>query len=238
MPVQRLNGDRPVDPPGFLGRPQQESKLKLVSWNINATRTKLDKHIVQSFLINYDIISINEIKTPLSLSIPGYKCYKSAHVEGTHRGGTALFIKNYLIPCITNMDQSVADQVWVQFSCVIGVVIGFCYIPPSDSPYFNHLSFSAIQEKIRSFDNDKKFVIIGDLNSRFGSSVRNLPIKSEIPDSHLYTYPAIPDDVPVANDNAYVLGTICSDNDLLVVNNLSTPSTFFRGGKTFKKKNL
>ena len=131
-----------------------------------------------------------------------------------------------------------ADQVWVQFSCVIGVVIGFCYIPPSDSPYFNHLSFSAIQEKIRSFDNDKKFVIIGDLNSRFGSSVRNLPIKSEIPDSHLYTYPAIPDDVPVANDNAYVLGTICSDNDLLVVNNLSTPSNFFRGGKTFKKKNL
>ena len=226
-----------MDPSGFLGKPQQESKLKLVSWNINAAKTKLDKHIVQNFLIDYDIISINEIKTPLSLSIPGYRCYKSVNVKEVHRGGTALFIKNYLTPFITNMDQSVPDQVWVQLSCVTGVAFGFCYVPPSDSPYFNHQSFSAIQEKIESFDGDKKFVVIGDFNARFGSSVRNLPIKSKIPDAHLYTYPSLPDDVTIANDNAYVLGTICSDNNLLVLNNLSNVTKLFRGGKTFKKKN-
>lgn len=109
--------------------------------------------------------------------------------------------------------------------------------PPSDSPYYNHFCFSAIQEKIRSSGSDKEFVIIGDLNSRFGLSVRNLTVKSEIPDSHLYAYPLLPDDVSVANDNAYILGTICSDNDLLVLNNLSTPTKVFSGGKTFKRKN-
>lgn len=226
-----------MDAPGFLGRPQKESKLKIVSWNINADRTKLEKHIVQSFFIHYDIININEIKTPLPLSVPGCKCCKSVHVEGEHRGGTAVFIKNYLTHFITNMDQSVTNQVWVQFSCVKGVLFGFCSIPPSDSPYFNHLSFSAIQEKIRSFDNNKEFVIIGDLNSRFGLSIRNLPVKSEIPESHLYTYPAIPDDVSVANDNAYILGKICSDNDLLVLNNLSTLQSHSEVGKLLRRKN-
>ncbi len=107
-----------MDAPGFLGRPQQESKLKIVSWNVNAARTKLEKQVVQSFLINYDIIRINETKTSLPLSIPGYKYYKSLHVQEAHRGGTAVFIKNYLTPFITNMDQSVIDQVWIQFSCV------------------------------------------------------------------------------------------------------------------------
>lgn len=164
--------------------------------------------------------------------MPGYKCYKSVDVQEAHRDGTAVFIKNYLTPFTTNMDQSVTDQVWVQFSCVVGVVFGFCYIPPHDSPYFNHLSFSSIQEKIRNFDSDEEFIIIGDLNSRFGLSIRNLLVKSEIPDSHLYTYPAIPDNVSVANENAYILGTICSDNDLLVLNNLTNS---FKDGKTFKK---
>lgn len=111
------------------------------------------------------MISINEIKTSLPLSIPGYKCYKSVQVQEAHRGGTAVFIKNYLTPFITHMDESGTDQVWAQFSCVTGVVFGFCYIPPSDSPYYNHFSFSAIQEKIRSSGSDKEFVIIGDLNS-------------------------------------------------------------------------
>ncbi len=62
-------------------------------------------------------------------------------------------------------------------------------------------------------------------------------MKSDIPDAQLYTYPIIPDDVRIANDNAFVLGTICSDNGLLVLNNLSTPSRYFRGGRTFKKIN-
>lgn len=226
-----------MDSPGFLGRPQQESKLRIVSWNINAAKTKLEKCNVQKFLIDYDIIGINEVKTSLPLTLPGYKCYRSINVQQAHRGGTAVFVKDYLTPFITSVDNSVPDQVWIQASCMKGVVFGFCYVPPSDSPYFSHVSFSAMHEKITSFVNNEKFVIIGDFNSRFGSSVRNLPMKSEIPDAQLYTYPIIPDAVGVANDNAVLLGSVCSDNALLVLNNLSTPLKCFRGGKTFKKKN-
>lgn len=119
------------------------------------------------------------------------------------------------------MNHSVIDQVWVQFSCVIRVVFGFCYISSHDLPYYNYSSFSAIKDIIRIFDNNKEFITIGDVKSRFDLSIRNLPIKSEIPDSHFYTYPYLPDDVSVANDKAYVLGRICSDNDLLVLNDLS-----------------
>ena len=36
-------------------------------------------------------------------------------------------------------------------------------------------------------------------------------------------------------DNAYVLSTICIDNKLLVLNNLKTPTNYFRSGKTYWK---
>ncbi|MPC08434.1 hypothetical protein E2C01_001021 [Portunus trituberculatus] len=57
-------------------------------------------------------------------------------------------VKNYLAQSAMNVDTSTADQVWLQFPCVPGVVFGCCYIPPSDSPYFSHSSFASIQDKI------------------------------------------------------------------------------------------
>lgn len=119
---------------GFLGRSQQESKLKIVSWNINAAKTKLEKYFVQKFLNDYDIVSINEVKTPLSLTLPGCKCYESINVQEAQRGGTAVFVKNFLTSFIPSVDNSMPDQVWVHLSCMVGVVFGFCYVPPCDSP--------------------------------------------------------------------------------------------------------
>lgn len=130
------------------------------------------------------------------------------------------------------MNHSVIDQVCFQFSCFVGVVFGFCYIPSHGLPYYNYSSFSAIKDIKRIFDNSKEFITIGDVNSKFGLSIRNLPIKSELPDSHFYTYPYLPDDVSVENDSAYVLGRMCSDNDLLVLNDLSAPAKSVTEEKT------
>ena len=48
---------------GFLGGPHQNDKtLNIISWNINGSKTKLDKPIVNNFLSFYDIICLNEIK--------------------------------------------------------------------------------------------------------------------------------------------------------------------------------
>ena len=76
---------------------------------------------------------------------------------------------------------------------------------------------------------------MGDLNCKFGKYVRELPALSEIPNAHSYEYPVVSDCVNNPNDNAYVLSTICIDNKLLVLNNLKTPTNYFRSGKTYRK---
>ena len=75
------------------------------------------------------------------------------------------------------------------------------------------------------------------MNARFGSSVRNIPLRSSSREINMCTYPFIPDDIPTHIDNSYLLSNLCVDHDLLVINNLQTPTYNFIGNKTFKKRN-
>lgn len=56
----------------FLGRPQHVQTVKIVSWNVNGVKTKLEKNCVQEFLLKNYIISLNEVKRALSVSFPAY----------------------------------------------------------------------------------------------------------------------------------------------------------------------
>ena len=87
--------------PEFLNRPQQH-KLKILTWNINGAKTKLEKRCVEEWICQYDIISLNEIKTDLKVSLPGYVVYRGVKEKSTHRGGTVVFIKNYLSPYVSS----------------------------------------------------------------------------------------------------------------------------------------
>ena len=78
-----------------------------------------------------------------------------------------------------------------------------------------------------SYKGNTKFCIIGDLNARFGTSVRNISLQSSNTDIKECTYPHIPDDISTPNDNAYLLSTICVDHNLLVLNNVKTPTKYF-----------
>lgn len=71
--------------------------LKILSWNINGARTKLEKEIVQSVLLNYDVICLNEVKTSLAVSFPGYVTWKSIVRGPAERGGTALLVKKIFV---------------------------------------------------------------------------------------------------------------------------------------------
>ncbi len=53
-------------------------------------------------------------------------------------------------------------------------MFGFCYILPSDSQHYSHESFAVIQEKLSSSDTGKDYVIMGDMNARLGTSVRDV----------------------------------------------------------------
>ena len=169
---------------GFLNVPHQNGKfLNIISWNINGARTKLDKKEVNDFLICYDIICLNEVKTPCNVTISGYIPYRSKAVNGaaSRRGGTIVFIKNYLSKYVYNVDLGIVDQVWLQLHCVPNVMFGFCYIPPSDSTYFSPQSFVNLHEKMVDYRGNIDFCIIGDMNARFGSSVRNISLRSNTP---------------------------------------------------------
>ena len=198
---------------------------------------KIYKYI--TFLSSFDIISLNEVKSSMHISIPGYVPFKSKHVSGAaaQRGGTVVLVRNYLSRQVYNIDNNIIDQVWFQIQCVPNTMFGFCYVPPADSQYFSHQSFVALHEKMLNYKGNTKFCIIGDLNARFGTRVRDIPSQCKNPFIKECTYPNIPDDISTPNDNAYLLSTVCVDHSLLVLNNVKTPTKYFPSQKTFKRRN-
>ena len=212
----------------------QIHKLKIVSWNVNGARTKLEKSSVHNFLCQFDIIGRNEVKTDLPISLPGYVSYKSAVSGGTHRGGTALLIRRSLQSEIISVDMGIEGQVWVSVYCAPDIMFGFVYIPPSDSPYFSPALISAIQEKVKTASFNTKFVILGDMNSRFGASISDWITCVDVPDVHRYTYPIIDDTVRAPNDNAFAISALCVELKLIVINNLKTIDEHFRSKLTYR----
>ena len=219
-----------MEAPSFLRRPQEE--LNIVSWNINSAKTKTEKTHVESFLSCFDIICLNEIKTDLSISFSGYVSYTSYDNVNANRGGTCVLVKYCLNRFIYDVNVSIPDQIWFKIKCFPGVLFGACYVPPSDSVYFNHAQLSSIQEMIKCNEGVNGCVLLGDLNARFGVSISELPERLGLPD---LSYPEIPDPIQSPNDNATAVLGICSEERMLVINNLKTPNRHFKSKKTFKK---
>ena len=99
---------------GFLDLPHQnDNSLKIISWNINGAKNKLENIQVYNFLSSFDIISLNEVKSSMYISIPGYVSFKSKLVSGAaaQRGGTVVLVRNYLSKQVYNIDNNIIDQV-------------------------------------------------------------------------------------------------------------------------------
>ena len=78
----------------------------------------------------------------------------------------------------------------------------------------------------------KNVCIIGDLNTRFGSIIQTMPARSNNPGIQSCSYPVIPDNIASPNDSAFILSSICIDNDLVVLNNVKTSYSHFQSQKT------
>ena len=121
---------------------------------------KLENNNVQALLMNYELVALNEVKTSERIYLPGYACYRNSTKEGSHRGGTVLLVKRSLLRSVVKVDVKVKDQIWVKFSLLNNILLGFIYIPPSDSQYFNPNSFSNTQEQILNAEKDNRGVVI------------------------------------------------------------------------------
>ncbi len=111
--------------PKFLHQPRQYI-LQVLTWNINGAKTELEKPAILTWLCQYDIISLNEIKTNLNVSLPGYVSFRKIKKDSSHRGGTIVFVKNSLSQYVSCVDVSVDDQVWLSLECVPEIIFGFC----------------------------------------------------------------------------------------------------------------
>ena len=203
-----------------------------MSWNINAVKTKLEKTNVYDMIKEYDLISLNEIKTPLKISCPGYISLTSRDMSNPSRGGTCVLIKNQLISQVSGLDLSIPDQVWLQLKYLPGILFGFVYVPPHDSPYFSETSFSAIQEKLKTVSSVNECIIVGDINARLGKKLRELPDDLDINE---LSYPTIPDPIQTANANANIIYSMCCEEKLAIVNNAKIKNKHFNSKLTYKQ---
>lgn len=112
-------------------------------------------------------------------------------------------------------------------------MFGFSYIPPNDSQYYSHEAFAVIQEKVKYKHTCNGYLITGDMNARFGTTLREILSLIERLNTEEYSYLKIKDDVAVANENAKLLSSICID--MLVMNDLKSGDKHFAGNKTYQK---
>ena len=153
----------------------------------------MEKDNVITFLGNFDVICLCEVKTPLEVYLQGFVTFRSTTTAAdAHRGGVAVLVRRQLLQYVVHVDRQ-SDQLWMQFSFMPGVVFAFCYVPPSDSLYFNPASFGLIQERLKTDEIGKKFLLVGDFNARFGRAVRQFIPECDL--SSRFSYPVIPDSV-------------------------------------------
>ncbi|XP_068243605.1 nucleolar protein 58-like [Palaemon carinicauda] len=73
----------------------------------------------------------------------------------------------------------------------------------------SHITFQGEKEKIKTAGFNTKLFIFGDMNTRFGASIRNLITCIDVPGVHGCTYTIINDPVVVPIDNAFAISAVC-----------------------------
>ena len=210
--------------------------LRIGHWNSHGIKGKCDNNTVLQWIYDHDVVFLSESKCNFQLSVPGFDTYNCDNVntDTAHRGGVLLLIRKSLRMFLLEVDNSSRDQLWIRLSFIPNVWLGGYYLPPSDSPYYSDSYFSSIQE--RCMDSDYQFIVLGDFNSRLGSSIRDLA--QEDNDIHITYSEDLPDPVQRANQNGRKLLQLCQDIKCVVVNNLKTATRHFKGALTFRKKNV
>ena len=188
--------------------------------------------------MKYDVIGLNEVKTNERVSLPGYVCYRNTGRIDGHKDGTVVLVKRCLQASVMSVDFAMKDRIWLKLSVLSTVLLGFVYVPPIDSQYFNPNNFSYIQEKIISGKEENCSVLLmGDLNTRFGYGVRNTLGNMSTLDGDNLAYPVIPDQTNSSNENVNIMSTVCIEQSMIVVNNLMFNEIHFESNLTYRKRN-
>ena len=185
--------------------------------------------MVSSWIGEQDIVFLCETMTSNPIYIPGYTVfYGNDSLTTTNRGGTALLVRNNIAEYIYDVDITCCDQIWFRVSFMPNVIFGGCYIPPSDSPYYDEQCLANLERKC--VDSCNEFILFGDLNSRLGRATQTLVDRDPAME---YT---VTDPVNNPNYNGSKLIGILRDCDLFVVNNMTYRNKCFGGHLTYRMR--
>ncbi len=182
------------------------------------------------------------------VDIPGFSCITNAtRPYSSKDGGVAIYskknIKANLVLCRPEF-----GMVWIQLG---NLHICGCYIPHADSTYLkledgnlsleNH--FNILGEDISKFQSKGKVILMGDFNSRTGSSTDFLEVE-EVEEAYLLTSMHRPpkrsnQDTSPPNKSGKLLLEMCLSSGILIFNgrtlgDLSGEFTFFHVNKNGK----
>ena len=135
------------------------STLKYCSWNIAGFNDKNNSIDFITYIIQFDIVFLSEIKSSRPISLPGFSVAAQCSENG--HGGVALLIKHYLQNQIKILFQS-SNVIAFQHSNLPETIFIGAYIEPADSKYYDPQCFGIIQSFMLKYSN---VLFFGDLNS-------------------------------------------------------------------------
>ena len=176
--------------------------------------------------LQYDVLWVAENKSNIIVHIPGFICYRNTE-RYTENGGICLYVKNVLAKYVSSVQFNGDDAIWVCFTFQPNTMFGASYIPPEDSSYFKPQIFARLDSVLKT--QGKNYLLFSDFNATI-NCLKILQTMSYISDTLINSH-------KTDYSHVMILKSICTDNKLLVVNNLSTSKVNFDNGPTFRAKN-
>lgn len=103
----------------------------------------------------------------------------------SHIGGTTVFVHASIQKCIININTTVQNQSWLQLTVLGASVLGLCYVPPPEPPFYSLKSIES--EKVQCCGERRKSVsTIEDANARLGGSVWAISQGAGLPETHIH----------------------------------------------------
>lgn len=181
------------------------------------------------YILKYDIVLLSEVKTNVPFNVPGFHCYFNNSGANRHRGGCALLVKNCLVNDLASVNLSNSERIVFSFKSVPDVTFICCYIPPSDSAYYNTDAMVWINAELLNNPN-RVHVVLGDMNCCFGKQ-RNKFLACDF--NNDWRYNAFDSQKEPSYNGKLLLDTGCPQ--LVTLNGLHTPLNSFVSHPTYRQ---
>ena len=202
--------------------------LKVCSWNICGVRDKFESTFLLNYAHSFDILWLSEVKTGLSVYVPGFVTYQNINKDCSHRGGIVLLVKHSLVKYVKMVDVSEPGQIWLYLTICPKLALGSCYMPPIDSLYSEPSLLGNIQAKL--FTTRKITILIGDMNAR----VWDLTELNELLSGTNAKYEHLSD--MTTNEQGRQILQMCKETKMVVVNHLNEAENSRNTELSFRKK--